>query len=298
MDHERAFMNRRWVSRWAAAVAVVVATQGSVQVVAVETASAAVPGWQIVSAFSKWDSGIYKSAEARCPSGKRVISTGFKIWGGEGDIVLDDLIPSATSVRAGAGEDQDGTSVTWAIEAQAVCANPLPRMEIVSATSRLGTGGSRYITAECTGDRTAVGSGASLANGWGHISLDMLLLGGDQVTASGVDDQDGYSGVWSVTAYAVCATPPPGLTYHGDFSSSSDPKYLRASCPDGAWPLGVEWEVAGDGETYVHGSKVYRGVDPDTMRPFSGAELWANEDDDGYEGGWSAQTGVLCAANV
>ncbi|WP_344156405.1 hypothetical protein [Kribbella yunnanensis] len=82
------------------------------------------PGIQRVAATSATDSATNKSVTATCPAGKKVVGTGHEIANGKGQVLLDDVVPSAdlTSVRAEAFEDQDGTANNWSITAYAVCA--------------------------------------------------------------------------------------------------------------------------------------------------------------------------------
>ena len=60
------------------------------------TASAAVPGLQLVTATSANNSSIVKQAIAFCPAGKKLIGTGGQITGATGQAVIDDLTPNST----------------------------------------------------------------------------------------------------------------------------------------------------------------------------------------------------------
>ncbi|WP_433165945.1 hypothetical protein [Kribbella sp. CA-247076] len=82
------------------------------------------PGLQRVSATSPANS-VSKSVTATCPAGKKVVGTGHELLFGRGQVLLDDVVPSAdlTSVRVEAYEDQDGTAANWSVTAYAVCAN-------------------------------------------------------------------------------------------------------------------------------------------------------------------------------
>jgi hypothetical protein len=82
-------------------------------------------GQQRIAATSPTDSASPKSVTATCPSGQRVIGTGHELANGRGQVLLDDVIPSAdlTSVRVEAFEDQDGTTNPWSVTAYAICAD-------------------------------------------------------------------------------------------------------------------------------------------------------------------------------
>jgi len=283
-------MDTRTMRRWATAVAATAALAGAqalVQVAGAAPASAAVPGLQVVSATSVLDSNTLKAVTATCPSGKRVVGTGFHLLGGQGDVILDDLRPTATTVTVQAGEDQDGTTANWKITALAVCANPLPGLEIVTVTSAFGQSTSKGAFAFCPSGKQLVGTGAELTNGFGQVSIGNLTVSQNTTSAFGIDDQDGYSGGWSVTAYAICANPLPGLTIATGASQfdSSTQKIASANCPAGKKALGLGWGMGGDGQTYLN----FAGIGD------TGVTLVANEDDDGYFDNWQMNPAVICA---
>ena len=68
-------------------------------------------------------------AIARCPTGKIVVGSGAELDGnssglppdGETDVVLDEIVPSSTSVTVVAYEDEP-TNATWDVTAYALCA--------------------------------------------------------------------------------------------------------------------------------------------------------------------------------
>jgi hypothetical protein len=283
-------LSTRKVGRWAAAVGATAAVLGAqvlVQLAGAAPASAAVPGYQIVSATSVLDSATYKSVTANCPAGKRVIGTGFQLLGAQGDIVLDDLIPTATGVTVGAGEDQDGTAATWKITAIAVCATAPAGIEIVTVTSAFGVSTGKNATANCPAGKRVIGTGAALANGFGQVSVGNLIFSDTAVFAYGIDDQDGYSAGWSITAYAVCANPLAGLETKTAASAydSSTQKLVSANCSAGKKALGQGWGMGGDGQALV----TYFGIGD------TGVTHIGNEDDDGFSGNWGINPAVICA---
>lgn len=284
-------MNNRRMSRWAAAAVAVAAfagSQGVVQVLGAAPAAAAVPGLQVVSVTGAFDSATLKSVTATCPTGKRVVGTGFHLLGAQGDVVLDDVRPTATSVVVSAGEDQDGTTASWKITALAVCANPLPGLEIVTVTSAFGSSTGKSAFAFCPSGKRVVGTGAALTNGFGQVSIGNLTISDTGVFAFGIDDQDGYTGGWSITAYAICANPLPGLTVtpgNGSASDSSTQKLVSANCTSGKVALGLGWGMGGEGQTHI----TFAGIGG------SGVTLVANEDDDGYPNTWGMNPVAVCA---
>ncbi|GIH16602.1 hypothetical protein Raf01_47740 [Rugosimonospora africana] len=255
-------------------------------------ASAAVPGLTYVSAFTNYDSVVYKAVSVVCPGNLVVVGGGYDLIGAAGSVVLDDFIPSTNSLRVGAGEvvgpgePADGTTLNWQVEAVAVCASAPSGYTIVSNTSAFATGITRDVTATCPGGTTAIGDGASLANGFGQISISDLVLSGNQVTARAYDDEDHYSDAWSISAYAICATGLPGLRSAFGWSviDSLSPKWTSASCSTGQVGIGVGWSLS-------NGFPVTEQLLNIEALPLNGgpAQDVASEDADGYSGSWSIQ---------
>jgi hypothetical protein len=284
-------MNTRKMGRWAAAMGAIAALAGAqalVQVVGATPASAAVPGLQVVSVTGAFDSANLKEVTAFCPAGKRVIGTGFHLLGGQGDVILDDVRPQADRVTVSAGEDQDGTTANWKITALAVCAFAPSGLEIVTVTSSFGPSTSKGATASCPSGKQVIGTGAALTQGFGQISIGNLVMNQNSVSAFGIDDEDGFSGGWSVTAYAICAFPLPGLQIVGGASpfDSSTQKLASANCPTGKKATGLGWGMGGGGEAHIN----FAGIGD------TGITLVANEDDNGFSGNWQMNPVVICAS--
>jgi hypothetical protein len=240
-----------------------------------------------VIAISPDDSALYKSVSVSCPAGMRVVGAGFQLLGAAGHIVLDDLIPSATGVQVGAGKDQYGTTDNWQIVAVAACAVAPVGIEIVSDTSAFAPGGGRDAAAACPLGRRVIGTGASLSNGWGEISINSVEVHNAAVFAHGTQDQDGYSGSWAITVYAICASPVVGLNISTGISTddSSSPKRAVAECPDQR-ALGLGWSVGDSGQAYI------------TQAIIDANQIiaTASEDADSYDGTWRLVATATCAS--
>lgn len=254
-------------------------------------ASAAVPELTYVAAFTNYDSTVYKAVSVGCPGNLVVIGGGYDLIGATGSVVLDDFIPSTNSLRVGAGEvvgpgePADGTTANWEVEAYAVCASAPSGYTIVSSTSTFATGITRDVTATCPAGDTAIGDGASLANGFGQISISDLVLSGNFVTARGYDDEDHYSDSWSISAYAICATGLPGLrnAFAWSVIDSLSPKWVTATCPAGQVAIGVGWSLS-------NGYPVTEQLlNVEALPGGSSVNDTASEDADGYSGSWSIQ---------
>jgi hypothetical protein len=83
------------------------------------------PGLELVSVERDADSDP-GSVTATCPAGKNLLGTGAEIDGGAGQVMLDDVRPSAalTSNTVTGVEDETGTTTDWLLTAHAICANP------------------------------------------------------------------------------------------------------------------------------------------------------------------------------
>jgi hypothetical protein len=89
-----------------------------------------VSGLERVSVASASNSDSPKFATAVCPAGKKVVGTGYDVFGAKSgdspnqtsDVVVDQVFAFSTSVQVLALEE-DATSADWHIFADAICAN-------------------------------------------------------------------------------------------------------------------------------------------------------------------------------
>jgi hypothetical protein len=189
-----------------AGMAMIIAMVASTMTVLSTPASAAVPGLQIVSTVSSSNSVSPKSAVANCPSGKRVIATGAQITGGGGDVVLEGLVPSQTSVTATADENDLAITSNWTVSAFAICADPLPGLQIVSTVSNSGSVHRMSVGRSCPSGKLMTGTGAQITGGGGNVVLDELVpTSQTSVTATGEEDHTATTSNWTVSAFAICA---------------------------------------------------------------------------------------------
>jgi hypothetical protein len=265
-------------------------------------AVAAVPGLQYISASTGFDSTVYKSVDVTCPGTQVVLGGGYQLQGGEGSVVLDDFIPSGHTMHVGAGEvvgagePTDGTTANWRIVATAVCAGGVPGWEIVTRVSEFNTGTARQVDAICPSGKRVIGGGASLANGWGQISINSLDLNDNYTEASAIDDEDGFSGAWSITAYAICANPLPGIQHAlwGTGADSISPKTSTATCAAGSRVLSAGWQLrwppnAAQEQVLNTSAFIAPGGTAVTTIEY--------EDDTGYSGTWGELTQAICATS-
>jgi hypothetical protein len=254
-------------------VATVAAGLGSV--VSASAASAAVPGLVPISAETSSDSQVFKQVRVFCPPGLQVVGGSYELTGAEGAVVLDDFIPSADNLLVsageivGPGENSDGTTAFWKIRATAMCANPLPGYSIQVGTSNFTHTTSQAGRAFCPAGTSVVSGGASLSNGFGQVSTVLLSVGNGVVEADGQTDTDGYSGSWSITAYAICANNTlPG--WHVVRQLSPTDVFLSrtetAFCSPGQAAIGVGWRtfvtLVGIGDRYFSRATFSAGPNP------------------------------------
>ena len=197
------------LSRKAAITATVVGLALTAVVVTAGSASAStVPRPKITSNLTKFDSlQTPKKARALCPVGTRVIGGGGRVNGGQHVIITQQQPVHGTQdafvVRA--IEDQIGTTQSWAVQAFAICSVPLPGLEIITATGPAGSSGFQGQNADCSPGKNVLGVGGRINNGSNEVTLNTQGLFPQRASASGFEDSDGFSGNWSVTAFAICA---------------------------------------------------------------------------------------------
>ena len=190
-------------------MAVVVGAALTALVVGAGSASAStVPRPVIRSALTQFDSNPgAKTARAQCPAGTRVIGGGGRVNGGQHVVITrqQPIHSTLDSFVVSAIEDQVGTAQSWAVQAFAICSVPLPGLEIVSATGAAGSSGFQGKNADCSPGKNVLGVGGRINHGAGQVSLNTQALFPQRASAGGLEDSDGFGGLWSVTTYAVCA---------------------------------------------------------------------------------------------
>lgn len=256
------------------------------------SASAAIPGHELVWSYALPSSETSRVAAAGCPSGKRLLGAFAFVSGGDRDVVVTALMPTVTSVIAVAREDQDGTAEQWQLIVQAICALPVPGHVVVSASSE-STSLNKQVTAACPAGKRVLTAGWSLAGSDGEVFLNQVAQAADlgQVSVTGMEDQDGFADTWRLTTYAVCADPLPGLHLRTATSAvDSSDKSLVLVCDPDQRRLSAGWSLIGSGSGSPAGQV--------QARPYSSGTNWyelaAREDDDGYAGNWFATGRVVC----
>jgi hypothetical protein len=216
------------------------------------TTASAVSGYQVVYGPETASNSLSpKTARAVCPLGKRVIGGGGAVYQpGVGSIqrtALTELRPvfrydgTSDAYLATAAETPPGTTENWLVEAYAVCADPLPGMFMVAYTTSPSSSSVQTASAGCP---WVIGTGGRISTSFGRVVLQTARPSptGDFARVRAHEVPDGYTGTWSVTAYAVCvSTKPAGYEVVVGRSGQrlSEPyKSAIAMCPYGKNVLG------------------------------------------------------------
>jgi hypothetical protein len=144
-----------------------------------------------------------------CTNDARLSGVGAEVTvGATGQVVIDQIVPSADleSATVRAQEDDDGFAGNWSLRPFALCAPPFPGIELETATSDLNSR-NKHATAVCDPGKRVLGTGGRIFGGGGEVSLQYMIpdAGLTRAHVRGVEDENGRSGAWSVTAFAICA---------------------------------------------------------------------------------------------
>lgn len=149
----------------------------------------------------------FQSVSAVCPAGKQVTGGGFELTGASGAVVVDDFVPSASSVFAGAHEADPDFTGTWSITSYAICANPLDGLTRVVVSDPLATTDYQSTLAVCTAPAVLIGSGFQLYGATGEAVVDDFAAAATSVSVGAYEADPDYVPTWNVASYAICANP-------------------------------------------------------------------------------------------
>jgi hypothetical protein len=201
------------------------------------TPAQAVPGLQQITVTSANNSQSVKSGTATCPAGTVVLDGGAFIFGNAGGQVrlsgLRQVVTIfGTGFQATATEDSTGFGGNWRLSTYAVCA-PMPAgWQQVWTTSATNSQSWRSSVVTCPTGKKVIGAGAVVNNGYTGVELHTIYPTPDldAVIAQAYEVEGGHGSSWSLTAYAICANPLPGLVrVVGDALAPEVP--AGATCP-------------------------------------------------------------------
>jgi len=290
-------MNRnRWVV-FAAAAGVGAATV-LMQVVTAEPASA-VPGRQVVTVPSAFDSSSPKSVIAYCPGGTRVLGGGVGLEGEDypetdGMLQITRLQPSGITNSYTATVAEIGPyGHEWRFTVYAICAEEPPGLEYLSYHSFNNSNSAKSARVDCPPGTRVIGTGARTEGGNGQVIIDDIAPDAAlmTLTATATEMAAGYGGNWSMWAYAVCAEPLTGLELRSAaIGPISDAGIVQVSCSSPAKQvIGVGAGLSGGLGQVMH-LAMFPSSFPDT------AVVATDEDANGLASSWTHTVYAICAS--
>lgn len=166
-----------------------------------------------------------KVASAYCPGVLKVVGGGGMVYGGEGRVKVDMIVPSAdlTHVTAYASVDQNGTSSSWYVEAYAICAAVPAGLELERYSASIPAPSSswwagREVIASCPAGKRLLGVGGGFdANDKRALRVLDIVPSVDLTYAIVKGSFRGPlagTATGTLNAYAICAKPSDGMTLH------------------------------------------------------------------------------------
>jgi hypothetical protein len=147
-----------------------------------------------------------KSVTVTCPAGKVVLGTGASITGGHGQVVIDEIKPTTTTVRVTALEVDFGYADVWKVRAYATCGDEPGGREIESRVTA-STSDDKPGNAPCDPGNVVFGAGFDIEDGAGETFIVNLLPTNTVVRTFAMEDWDGSDGngrSWALRSYAIC----------------------------------------------------------------------------------------------
>lgn len=147
-----------------------------------------------------------KFVTATCPAGKRLVSAGADILGGKGNVMIERMVPDLTTNSVTVlGHEHNATPDSWSDRASAVCANPLPGLLRVFATSPASSA-NKSVSVSCPPGTVLTGTGGETLSSGGRAAVDSIepniYLDGVTVRAAEIQSTNLN---WTTTAFAICA---------------------------------------------------------------------------------------------
>jgi hypothetical protein len=167
--------------------------------------------------------------------------------------------------------------------------------QVVQASAAFSSA-NKTATATCPAGKQVTGGGAEIFGvGFeGQVAINDVIPNAalTSVTVQGLEDQNGFAGNWALLAFAICATPPPGLErVIATSPSDSVNKSVTAVCPAGKRVLGAGGDISlGGGQVVL-----------DELTPTSSltsVRVSGFEDQDGTLSNWLVRAYAICANPV
>jgi hypothetical protein len=163
------------------------------------------PGYEIVPAETVFDSKP-KSVTAACPTGKQLLAGFGLVQTDNRNAMLSGVVPSLTSVSVSAVEDETGFAGNWNIFSTAACANPVAGLQVLPQRSATNSVNKPYTVAFCPTGKRAISLGGTVNAGAGQVEWVGAFVDSNSAGFLAFEDQTGFAGNWSQTAYVMCVT--------------------------------------------------------------------------------------------
>jgi hypothetical protein len=165
-------------------------------------------GLEYIGGPAGTSSDSVKGHSDSCSGSKQLISLGARVLNGGGQVYLDDMAVDSdiNTTYVTAYEDEDGYSGDWNLYSFGVCANPLPGLELRSATT-VADSTDDAIGVSCTGTKKVHGLGGMM-NGATGEAFYAGLYPSEDLTLSGAvtrEDSTGLAANWTTQIFAICA---------------------------------------------------------------------------------------------
>jgi hypothetical protein len=151
-----------------------------------------------------------KSITAPCPSGRILVGVGGSVNRTDGTVALNKFFPSATlaSLNVGAAEMGSGTSGSWSVTAEAICAKVgVLNLRRVTVTKDSGSGKVLGATPLCTSSEQAISGAGDVDGPANAVALFSMLPTDDTLSrfnTTGVEIGSGTTDSWRVTGTVFC----------------------------------------------------------------------------------------------
>jgi len=165
------------------------------------------PGYEIVPA-PLTTSAASANVTATCPAGKQLLAGFGIVQNDERNVILDDIQPSMNlnSVTVNAFADETGVTRPWDLFATAACANPVAGLQLQFLGSALNSMNKGYTVVFCPSGKRAISRGGTIDSGFGQVEWVGSFIDSNSAGFLAFEDQTGFSGNWSQTAYVMCVT--------------------------------------------------------------------------------------------
>jgi hypothetical protein len=189
------------------------------------------------------DSGVDHATGVGCPQGMSLTGAGGELTDALGRAWMGHIDPNDPSPSGAPGAEvvtAGRTADPWVFVAYGMCATAIPSLTTVQQQAG-AIGRQQSAIATCPEGKRVIGTG-NRATYAAKLMLQGIVPSADLRSAMALEAQRPDSdAAWSVTAMAICATPPPGLQLVTRTSATDleEVKTAVATCPAGKHLLGT-----------------------------------------------------------